>query len=254
MKRIFDLAQPYFSGMPHFPTHPPFLFGLTKLHGEVVAASGMSSAADSLAFSGHCGTHIDALGHFSCAGFVCGGVAISEKQSYSSGLATHDAAAIQPLVARGVLLDIARLRNFERLTAEDSITDGDLQRACETQRVEVHRGDVILIRTGWGALFDDARRYVNNVTLPGVNLDGAKWLSGRGAVAAGADTLVLEKMPSPVMEVHVHLLVESGIHIIENLNLEELAAARVYDFQFVGASLKIRGGTGAPVRPLAIVE
>jgi kynurenine formamidase len=77
--RIIDLGQPYFSGMPHFPTHPPFLFGLTKLHGEIVAPDGMSSAADSIAFSGHCGTHIDALGHFSCAGFVYGDVEITHR-------------------------------------------------------------------------------------------------------------------------------------------------------------------------------
>jgi kynurenine formamidase len=54
------------------------------------------------------------------------------------------------------------------------------------------------------------------------------------------------------MPVHVHLLVESGIHIIEILNLEELARDRVYTFVFVAAPLKIRGGTGAPIRPLAI--
>ena len=54
------------------------------------------------------------------------------------------------------------------------------------------------------------------------------------------------------MPVHVHLLVESGIHIVECLNLEELAADRVYEFQFIAAPMKIRGATGAPVRPIAI--
>jgi kynurenine formamidase len=70
--------------------------------------------------------------------------------------------------------------------------------------------------------------------------------------AAGSDTVALELLPNPAMPVHVHLLVESGIHIIEVLNLEELAHDRVYTFVFVAAPLKIRGGTGAPIRPLAI--
>jgi kynurenine formamidase len=70
--------------------------------------------------------------------------------------------------------------------------------------------------------------------------------------AAGSDTIAFERVPSRAMPVHVHLLVESGIHIIEALNLEELAAARVYTFLFVAAPLKIRGGTGSPIRPLAV--
>ena len=59
--RVFDLAQPYFTGMPHFPTHPPFLFGLTKQHGDFVGPAGHSSAADAIALGSHVGTHIDAL-------------------------------------------------------------------------------------------------------------------------------------------------------------------------------------------------
>jgi kynurenine formamidase len=63
--------------------------------------------------------------------------------------------------------------------------------------------------------------------------------------------VVFEKVPDPAMPVHMHLLVESGIHIIEVLNLEELAEDRIYEFVFVAAPMKIRGATGAPVRPLA---
>jgi len=55
------------------------------------------------------------------------------------------------------------------------------------------------------------------------------------------------------MPVHVHLLVEHGIHIIECLNLEQLARDRVYEFIFAAAPLKIRGGTGSPIRPIAVV-
>jgi kynurenine formamidase len=251
-QRVFDLSQPYFPGMPHFPTHPPFLFGLTKLHGEVVGPNGMSSAADSIAFSGHCGTHIDALGHFSCAGFVYGEAAV--KQSYTGGLESHDAASIEPIVRRGVLLDVARTRGVRALEVQDEVTAADLDRACSAHRITIEPGDVVMMRLGWGHFFDDAKRYVNGGTMPGVNLEAAKWLSEHRVFAAGSDTLAFEKLPNPAMSVHVHLLVEQGIHLIENLQLEELSTAQAYEFQIVAAPLKIRGGTGAPVRPLALVE
>ncbi len=82
-------------------------------------------------------------------------------------------------------------------------------------------------------------------------LEAARWLSERKIFAAGSDTVAFERVPNPAMPVHVHLLVESGIHIIEVLNLEELARAQVYEFLFVAAPMNIRGATGAPVRPLA---
>ena len=66
--KLYDLARSYFVGMPHFPTHPPFLFGLTKKHGDLVTEGGVSSAADAIALGSHVGTHIDALCHFSCGG------------------------------------------------------------------------------------------------------------------------------------------------------------------------------------------
>ena len=112
---------------------------------------------------------------------------------------------------------------------------------------------MVLLRTGWARYFEDARQFVNDTRLPGPGLAAARWLSAQGIFAAGSDTVAFEKSPVAAMPVHVHLLVESGIHIIECLNLEELAADGVTEFLFVGVPMKIRGATGAPVRPLAIV-
>ena len=87
---------------------------------------------------------------------------------------------------------------------------------------------------------------------PGPEIEGARWLSERGVFAAGSDTIAFEKVPAAGMPVHVHLLVESGIHIIEALNLEDLSRERIYEFVFIAAPLKFRGGTGSPIRPLAL--
>jgi kynurenine formamidase len=108
-----------------------------------------------------------------------------------------------------------------------------------------------MIRTGWGQFFADSKRYINNTAAPGPGIEGARWLSSRRVFAAGSDTVVFEKTPNPAMPVHVHLLVESGIHIIEVLNLEEVARDGIHEFLFVAAPMNIRGATGAPLRPLA---
>jgi parallel beta-helix repeat protein len=96
-----------------------------------------------------------------------------------------------------------------------------------------------------------AIRYINNTATPGPGIEGARWLSSRQVFAVGSDTVVFEKTPNPAMPVHAHLLVESGIHIIEVVNLEELARESVHEFVFVAAPMNIRGATGAPLRPLA---
>ncbi|MEO8127603.1 MAG: cyclase family protein [Bryobacteraceae bacterium] len=250
--RVYDLAQPYFVGMPHFPTHPPFLFGLTKKHGDYVGPGGMSSAADSISLGGHLGTHMDALNHFSCGGKLHGGAEVDPIQSYGGGVNHKSIDTVAPILRRGVLLDIAAQQKVEALAKDFAITPEHLETAQRDHGVTVQPGDVVLLRTGWGRYYEDAKRYISETHCPGIGIEAARWLSSRGVFAAGSDTVALELLPNPAMPVHVHLLVESGIHIIEVLNLEELSADGVYTFVFMAAPLKIRGGTGAPVRPLAI--
>ena len=250
--RVIDLAQPWHVGMPHWPMHPPFLYSPTKLHGETVLEGGASSAADAIAMGTHTGTHIDALGHFSCLGMLHGGAPAASNQSYEGGLQAHSILDVPLIVRRGVLLDIAGLHGVDALAGDYTVTPEDLAEAESRAGVTVSGGDVALIRTGWARYFGDVRRFVNEVRLPGPRRAGAEWLSCRGVFAAGSDTLAFEQSPSPRMEVHVHLLVERGIHIIEVLNLEELAAAGVHEFVFVASPLKIRGATGSPIRPFAL--
>jgi kynurenine formamidase len=244
--RVFDLAQDYFPGMPHYPTHPPFLFSLNRQHGDVVGPAGHSSAADAIALGTHVGTHIDALCHFSCGGKLYGDVDI--VQSYTSGMARYSVDTIAPILRRAVLLDLAA---DGPLSADHEVSPEELAAA---QKAEIRAGDLVLLRTGWAPYYADAKRFINETRGPGPGIDGARWLSAHGIFAAGSDTVAFEKSPVPTMPVHVHLLVESGIHIIECLNLEELASAGVSEFFFIGAPLKIRGATGAPLRPLALVK
>lgn len=245
--RPYDLGQPYFTGMPHFPSHPPFLYSLTKRHGDVpYGEDGLTSAADAIALGTHVGTHIDALSHFSCNGVCFGGRKV--EHSYEHGMAELGVDSVAPIVRRGVLLDIAGSEGVEVLPVDCEITPARLERALRT---DIRAGDIVLLRTGWAKFFLDARRYINNIAAPGPGIEGARWLSSRKIFAAGSDTVAFEKIPAPGMPVHGHLLVESGIHLIEVLNLEELARDGVFEFVFVAAPMNIRGATGAPIRPLA---
>jgi len=251
--RVYDLGQPYFVGMPHHPSHPPFLFSLTKMHGDYVGPTGSSSSSESLGVSGHLGTHIDALCHVSFGGKLHGGHPVSEHQSYSGGLKLHSVDTLAPIIRRGVLLDIAGQQGVPGLSVDFEITPEHMESTAQAHGVNIKEGDVVLLRTGWGAFFEDAARFEAQLHGPGPGEEGARWLGRHKIFAAGADTISFEMVPSRVMPAHVHLLVESGIHIIECLNLERLAADRVYEFAFVASPLKIRGGTGSPIRPLALV-
>jgi kynurenine formamidase len=244
--RVYDLAQPYFVGMPHHPSHPPFLFSLVKQHGEYFGPSGNSSASDAVALGTHVGTHMDALCHFSCNGRLFGGEEAAGAQSYGEGLTRHAIDGVAPVLRRGVLLDLAA---NGPLPEDREITPADLESAV---RADIRLGDVVLIRTGWAQYFQDPARFISQVHGPGPALAGAQWLSRRGIFAAGSDTVAFEKVPDAAMPVHVHLLVETGIHIIECLNLEALAAAGVREFLFIALPLKLRGATGSPIRPVAV--
>jgi kynurenine formamidase len=249
--RVIDLAQEWRSGMPHWPSHPPFLYGLMKSHGDVAYASGASSASEALALGGHVGTHLDALCHFSHHGKLHGGIEASEVQSVEGGFTRLGVETVAPIVRRGVLFDIAP---GAELPPDHVISAEDLERAAHG--TTLNPGDIAVIRTGWGRYWSDARRMAN-AQAPGPGIEAARWLSAHGIFATGSDTLAYESAPTKDFPVHVHLLVESGIHIIEALNVEELAEelamSGAREFLFVGAPLKIAGGTGAPMRPFALL-
>jgi len=251
--QVFDLSQPYYVGMPHHPNHPPFLYGLSKTHGTYVRDGGVSAAAESISLGGHVGTHIDALCHFSKDGMIHGGIEVAPVQSDTSGISVHGVDTIPPIVRRGVLIDVAKHKGAEILDEDFAIDARLIEQICEAQETEIRSGDVVLVRTGWANLWRDSASYMNDLAAPGPDLEAGQMLSEIGIFAGGSDTIAFELMPNPKMEIHGHFLVEKGIHIIEALNMEGLSAAGVTEFAFVGAPIKIENGTGAPIRPLALV-
>ena len=248
--RVFDLEQLRYAGAPSHPAHAPGFNYFLHRHHARGAPEARTGASGIIVTPEHSGTHIDALAHQAENLTLHGGVHVDEGVQTSAGFRKLGIDTMAPLVARGVLLDIA---GDKRLDPEYAITPADLEKAAHA---EVREGDVVLIRTGYGALWSRPDEYLK---AAGISAGGSRWLVERRVRAAGADNMAFDVMsstPDPELRVtlpgHILLLVRAGIPIIENLNLEELAAARVYEFLFVCLPLKMRGATGSPVRPIAI--
>ncbi|HEX6337399.1 MAG TPA: cyclase family protein [Jiangellaceae bacterium] len=255
---VYDLGRPLQTGMPSSPNHPGFRMTLLRRHGDMVRADGSSAANELIITGGHVGTHMDALAHVSYQGKLHGGVPVAEAMEHGR-FTTHGAETLPATLTRGVLLDVARARGTDQLPAGYGITPDDLESAASQAGVEVRDGDVVLIRSGWGRLWPDADAYVGLETgVPGATEDAANWLVEHGVRATGGDTVAYEQITREVghglLPVHRRLLVEEGIPIIEILDLEGIGAAGVHEFCLVLAPLKVVGGTGAPIRPLAVVD
>lgn len=255
--KIYDLAQPLAKETPSSPNHPGFKMALMRRHGDSVRDDGSSASSEMFVTGGHVGTHIDALAHVSHHGKLHGGISAEDAQR-GGRFSSHGIDQVEPMFCRGVLFDIAGLHGMDTLPGGYGITSGDLESASEKVGVEIQSGDVALVRSGWSGNFHDAEAFIGHESgVPGPDESAARWLAERGVRATGADTIAFEQlkpgMGHSLLPVHRFLLVEQGIHIIEVLNLEEIAARGIYEFLFVLAPLKIVGGTGSPVRPLAVV-
>ncbi len=255
-RKIFDLGVELYHGMPHHPMHSPFMYQMLRTHGDLMYGDGVTAAVDLFGMSCHTGTHLDGLGHFAKNLCLRGGVPVEQGQSKTGGLKTGGIQEVAPILRRGILLDVAAAQGVEVLEAQRVIGPADMDAAARAAKVEVRSGDVMLVRTGWIRLWPDQRKYYSVQSgQPGLNAEAAKWATDRGVFCLGSDNFAVEHVPSPgnTMPVHIHCLVERGVHLLEVVNLEELARARTYEFLLVMVPLKIRGGTASPVRPLAIV-
>jgi kynurenine formamidase len=254
---MVELSHPLVTNMPGSPNHPAFRMTLIRRHGDAVRPDGGSASNELIVTGGHVGTHVDALAHVSQNGKLHGG--IDAERAQRGGLHTeHGAERIPPMITRGVLLDVAAARGMEVLPGGYAIGPAELAAAAERADTQPQPGDVALVRTGWARHFGNAAAYRGHESgVPGVDEDGARWLAERHVIAVGSDTTAFEHIAPGeghrTLPVHRILLVEHGIHIIEHLDLEHAATHGLTEFLFVMAPLRIVGGTGSPVRPLAVI-
>ncbi len=263
--RTYDLSVEYFIGMPSWQAagDPHYRMWMTHTpHGTVIddplnlgkaMNEHVSYTGAAISMYTHMGTHIDSLNHFGLDGKIWNGFSAADHLG-DRGWKVAGAENIPPIIARGVLIDVATSKGVDMLAAGYRVTRDDLVKALGQQGVELREGDVVLIRTGRMKLYEDASAYMANP--PGLGMAAAKFLvEESGAMIVGADNLSFEAFPSEVdgnyVPLHTYLLAQHGVPILELVDLEGLAEDRVYEFAFIGGSLKLRGADAAPIRPIA---
>jgi kynurenine formamidase len=256
---LVQLGQPLAIGAPRFPSHPPFMYSLTAHHGDGFGIPGqdprISGASDMFAMGCHTGTHMDSLNHCSLDGCLYDGTNVLADgiQIDARGIETSGD-PIRPLLAPGVLLDFPAMLGVDQVDDTYDVTPELIDECAAWAGVEIPRGGVVLIRTGWDSLWGNPARYLSR-ELPGPTPAAAEHLVEHGVIAAGSDTVPFERAPGDEpLRVHAILLVQAGVFIFECLNLVELSRRRAYEFVFSVNPLRIAGATGSPVNPVAIVS
>jgi kynurenine formamidase len=224
--RLIDLSQPLEEHMPHYPTHSRFLHNLwgSYWHGD-------RALTYQLVMSEHNGTHVDAPAHF-----------ISDATP--SAHVTIENVPLSRLMGRGVRVDCREFR-------EGDYVSPSFVAEWETVRGSLEAGDIVLFNFGWSAhwgLRPHHGRYIDD--WPGVGIEAAEYLLGKSIAALGVDTL----SPDPPLALRTKplhpIVLEKQVLIIENLcNLEQLPDF----FLFLALPLKIRGGSGSPIRAVGVV-
>jgi kynurenine formamidase len=159
------------------------------------------------------------------------------------------------LITRGVLIDVAGLKGVETLPDNYEISARDIEQALARQKLTLQPGDALILHTGWGKLWGkDNIRYAKGG--PGIGVAAAEWLAKQDPMLLGADNVSVEVNPNPDQQlslpVHQIMLVVNGIHLLENMKLDELVTKRIQEFALIVQPLKIQGGTGSTVAPIAV--
>ena len=257
--KIYDLEFERFYGMPSFPPLiPGYIYQIHRQHqtsyepeeeGERTGASGLVVMSD------HSGTHVDALCHQAVGLKIHDGIDVGPKVQTPWGFRVHGAEKIPPMVKRGILLDIPASKNVQILPEKYQITPADMDGALRMTGTKVLANDVVLVRTGYGRFWSDVEKFKNYAS---VSKEATLWFNDKDVFAVGIDNLswdppgVRDPKTKSTHFAHINLLVEQGKYIFENVFLEELSSDKCYEFMFLAFPIKLRGATGAPVRPVAL--
>lgn len=200
-------------------------------------------------------TQIDGFAHIGAGNIYYNGFD-ANTFTHEWGVSKLGIENVSSIVTRGVLLDIAAYKGVDMMKSGEAITKEDVQGALKKQKLTLKPGDVVILHTGWGKLW-----YTDNATFnksePGLNSEAALWLAKQDVAMIGSDTWALEVLPNlaeptQAFPVHQILLLEHGIHILENIETSELAKDKVYEFMFSLHPLVIEGATASNIAPIAV--
>jgi len=247
--RVYSLAMPLEADGPQWPGRHK-TWRTTKYRNS---PEDMGWSDDIVSLHSHSGTHIDSLCHIWYHNKLFNGFDAT-KHVTSDGATRNGIENAPAFVGRGVLLDVARWKGVDHLQKGEPISAADLDACAANQDVEIQAGDTLLVRTGWIRLFSSDREQFDSGE-PGLDMSTPAWLHQHDIVAVGSDNHAVEALESiPPQDIPFHRVVirDLGLYLLENLNLELLAADDAQEFLFAVAPLPMTGGVGSPVNPLAI--
>lgn len=251
--KVFELGKELNATMP-FVGERRFSMQLKRTSNPAATNKQRSNEEIVTTELGQVGTQFDALNHQGIADMLYNCIKIDDIAT-RNGFTKLGVEKVGAIFTRGVLIDIAAFKGVEMLAIDYEITVQDLQDALAKQGVSIGQGDAVLIHTGWGLLWGkDNAKFVSG--QPGIGASAAEWLAKQNVVLIGSDNWGIEIFPNPDKQirlpVHAIALVVNGIFLLENMELAALAKDKAYEFAFIVEPLKIKGGTGSTVAPIAV--
>jgi kynurenine formamidase len=250
---VFELGHVLSASMPFFGTRR---FELNTKRTVLNPGSNRRGSNEEIIYAemGQIGTQFDAFSHQTIGDSLYNCIKLDDVAT-RNGFRKLGVEKVGMLMTRGVLVDVAAAKGVSALASGYEITPADLQAALSRQKMTLSRGDAVLIHTGWGRHWGrNNAEYTKS--SPGIGAAAAEWLAKQQPMLVGADNPSVEVSPNPEpslnLPVHQIMLVVNGIHLLENMKLEDLAAKRVHEFAFVVQPLKLQGGTGSTVAPVAV--
>lgn len=255
--RQFSLSLPIRSNrVPRWPDRAAPMHFMTIDGGDYAVGAatpgGRQIADDYLFIACQSGTHIDALCHVFTDDQMYNGFPAAEVRSYGARVCGVE--RMPAIVTRGVLLDLARSHGVAHLEPGHAIGPDELDACAEAAGVDIEPGDAVLLNTGW---MEQLMAGVDpRGGEPGLGLAAVRWCAERGISVIGSDTHGVEVSPAETegaaSPVHIELLRNQGLPLIELLDLRAVAAEGIHEFLFVVCPLPIMGGTGSPINAIAV--
>ncbi|HXV27485.1 MAG TPA: cyclase family protein [bacterium] len=262
--KVYDLGRVVHENIPHFPGrywHQTLVSSSHILNqrrpdygGEGWGKNQINWITEIVTGTYQVGTQLDGLNHLQIGDRFYNGFRTSEIVE-EWGTSKLGVETIPPIVTRGILIDLTEARSGEKMKAGEVVTVKMVQDFLTKHKIQIEKGDALLFHTGWGSLWEKADEFSKGE--PGPGLETARWLVDQGIAVTGCDTwsfgAVPGEDPERPFEVPQMLNVKHGMFILENLQTEELAKDRVYEFLFVLTHAKTKGSTAAQVSPAAVV-
>ncbi|MEO6745538.1 MAG: cyclase family protein [Caldimonas sp.] len=241
--KVTNMSYPLVDGVPLFGSRftKTVLTATSLAPGASFGDNQLTYMEDTWLSQSHVGTHLDGMGHIGIKDCYYNqtpmGKFINQNNMTKLGLEN-----LKSFATRGVIIDMVKVyQDAGKLKTNPAckkacidkgavISVADLQAGLKMYNVTLREGDMVMIHTGWGDLFEQfpAQNALYNSGEPGIGKEAANWLAGQKVVAVGTDNWAVEVIPSEnpkeAFPVHAILLTDNGIHIMENVRTDLIAA------------------------------